>query len=335
MSAPSATGEGLPTAVGLFAVALVFASGCGYEHASGDAMGTTYALQGNCPGDLPAPRIGAELDRLNGLMSTYDRDSELSRFNQGPTGVVTPVAPDLARVVAVAGRVADMTGGAFDPTVAPLVALWGFGAEPAPGPPTRQDVADARRLVDHRRIGIRLAPPTLEKLAPATVDLSGIAKGYAVDRIADILDARGCRAYLIELGGEIRASGRAPGGGAWRVGVESPAGLKLATTVKLEGGGMATSGDYRQYREEAGNRVSHVIDPRSGYPVAHRLASVTVIAENAMLADAYATALLVMGDGEGMRFADTADLAALFIVRDDHGFRLSSSRAMAGYLADH
>ncbi len=311
----------------------MLSAGCGFERVTGTAMGTTYAIQANCPGSLPGEPIDAELARLNALMSTYDPHSELSRFNHGPIGEPQPVSPELVAVVAAAFMVSEQTRGAFDATVAPLVALWGFGADAARHAPGVQEVAQARRSVDYRRIAHSRDPPTLGKLRPATLDLSGIAKGFAVDRVAELLDDAGCGSYLIEFGGEIRARANAPGGGPWRVGVESPSGPDYVNTLMIGTDALATSGDYRQYRESDGVRVSHIIDPRTGYPVRHRLASVTIVADTAMMADAYATAMLVMGEVEAGRFAGEMDLAALFVVRVDGGFELIHSKAMARYLA--
>ena len=316
----------------LWATFMVLSVGCGLERATGNAMGTTYAIQADCPGSLPGERIEAELARLNALMSTYDPHSELSRFNHGPVGEAQPVSPELVDVLAAAFLVSEQTQGAFDATVAPLVALWGFGADAAQVVPGDNEVAQARRLVDYRRVAHTREPPTLEKLKPATLDLSAIAKGFAVDRLAALLDDVRCPSYLIEFGGEVRTRANAPGGGPWRVAVESPSGTEYASTRLLETDALATSGDYRQYRETDGQRVSHVIDPRTGYPVRHQLASVTVVAETAMMADAYSTAMLVMGAAEARRFAREMDLAALFILRTDGGFEMFHSQAMVPYL---
>lgn len=307
--------------------------GCGFERASGNAMGTTYAIQADCTGSLPRERIDAELARLNALMSTYDPHSELSRFNRAPVGEAQVVSPELVEVLAAAFVVAERTRGAFDATVAPLVTLWGFGADAAHGVPGDEEVAQALSSVGYRRIAHNRDPPTLAKLQPATLDLSGIGKGFAVDRLAGLLDDAPCRSYLIEFGGEIKARANAPGGGPWRVGVASPSGPDYVRTVLLGTAALATSGDYRQYRETDGLRVSHVIDPRTGYPVRHRLASITVVADTAMMADAYATAMLVMGEVEARRFAAEMDLAVLFVVRTDGGFETFHSQAMARYLA--
>ena len=319
--------------IALWAATVAMSSlGCGYERATGEAMGTTYSIQADCRGSLPHDRIDAELARVNALMSTYDPHSELSRFNRGPVGVALPVSPELVEVVAAAFVVSGQTQGAFDATVAPLVALWGFGADAARRPPGDREVAQALRSVGYRRVAHGNEPPTLTKLRPATLDLSGIAKGFAVDRLAGLLDDVGCRAYLIEFGGEIRARANAPGGGPWRVGVESPSGPDYMGTLVLGTDALATSGDYRQYRESDGVRVSHVVDPRTGYPVRHHLASVTVVTDTAMMADAYATAMLVMGEAEARRFAGETDLAALFIVRAGRCFETFRSRAMVAYL---
>ena len=322
----------LASAVLWAAMFAMLSVGCGLERATGNAMGTTYAIQADCPGSLPRDRIDAELTRLDALMSTYDPHSELSRFNREPVGEALRVSSELVDVVEAAFAVSEQTLGAFDVTVAPLVALWGFGADAAQRSPGDGEVAQVLRLVDYRRVAHSRNPPTLEKLRPATLDLSGIAKGFAVDRGAGLLDDARCGSYLIEFGGEIRARATAPGGGPWRVGVESPSGPDYLTTLLLETDALATSGDYRQYRESDGVRVSHVIDPRTGYPVDHRLASVTVVAETAMMADAYATAMLVMGGAKARRVAGEMNRAALFIVRVDGGFETFHSEAMAAYL---
>ena len=310
-------------------VGLAMLSGCAYEVVTGQAMGTTYAITANCPDRIPTAAVAALLERIDARMSTYDEASELMRFNQGPVGEWVPVSRELVEVVDAAKTVAEHTGGALDPTVAPLVALWGFGASATPEAPDAAAIAAARLSVGHRHVHYRRAPPALMKDRELSMDLSAIAKGHAVDRVADTLRAAGCRAFLVEFGGEIRAGGPAPSGGPWRIGIDSPSGVgQLDEAITLRDAGLATSGDYRQYTERDGRRDSHIIDPRSGYPVRHRLASVTVVAESARSADAYATALMVLGDRDGQRFADDAGLAALFIVRTDAGFEAVRSEAM-------
>ena len=310
-------------------VGLAVLSGCAYEVVTGQAMGTTYAITANCPDRLPTAAVAALLERIDARMSTYDEASELMRFNRGPVGDWVPVSRELVEVVAAAKQVAEHTGGALDPTVAPLVALWGFGVGAGREAPDDAAVSAARRLVGHRHVRYRRAPPALMKDRELSMDLSAIAKGHAVDRMADTLRAAGCQAFLVEFGGEITAHGSAPSGGPWRVGIDSPSGVgRMDEAITLRDAGLATSGDYRQYTERDGRRDAHIIDPRSGYPVRHRLASVTVVAESARLADAYATALMVLGERAGRRFADDAGLAALFIVRTEAGFETLRSEAM-------
>lgn len=304
------------------------------ETASGRSMGTSYAVEARCAGAIPADAIAAVLAEVNRQMSTYDADSELSAFNRLPVGESMPVAAGLAEVAAIAERVAAQTEGAFDATVAPLVALWGFGAGAVPRSPTDAERRAALAKVGFRRIQASVEPPTLRKLAAVTLDLSAIAKGYAVDRIAALLDRSGCSAYLVELGGEVRVRGRNANGKSWRIGIESPGAEGLAGSVSLLDGAVATSGDYRQSRPQSGvegGRISHIIDPRTGMPIRHKLASVTVVADTATLADAYATALLVLGENAGLAFAERHDLAAAFIRRTETGYAVEQSTAMTAY----
>ena len=314
-------------------VAVVFA-GCGYDVAGGRAFGTTYAIQASCPKGVPRQLVKAELAQIDRQMSTFDAASELSLFNRAPVGVAVPVSPALAEVAATAQRAAVETSGAFDATVAPLVALWGFGADAADQPPTAAQLREARLRVGYRRLEHRLNPPTLKKTAPVTLDLSGLAKGYAVDSLAALLEQASCSAYLIELGGEIRVFGSSPNGGPWRVAIDSAQRGQLGQVLALRAGAVATSGDYRQRRGDATTRATHIIDPRTGRPIAHRLASVTVVADQALYADAYATALIVMGETAGFDFAERRGLAALFIVRTANGLEVRRTSAMQPLLAE-
>ena len=349
MSSRCARRCGIPCALAKVLLALcscALAGGCGYEAVKGRAMGTTYAVQADCPGGVPRQRIVAVLERVDERMSTYDPQSELSAFNRAPVGVPVPVSEDLATVASAAQRIAEETGGAFDATVAPLVAFWGFGAEAAVDPPDEAGLRRARARVDFRQFKVSEQPPALEKRTAVTVDFSAIAKGYAVDRIADALAESSCRAYLVEFGGEARVFGPAPDGGPWRLGIEAPnnafGGDRLAPVLLLRNGAVATSGDYRQFRTPtpaeqrllppAQRRVSHIVDPRSGLPVSHTLAAVTVVAESAISADAYATALLVLGADAGLAFAESRDLAALFVERRGDRLELHRSTAMAKHL---
>ena len=310
-------------------VLFLLAHGCGYEHMQGRSMGTTYAVQASCA--LPQQHIRATLARVNRQMSTYDADSELSIFNRAGVGEPIAVSPELVEVVAAAHTLSERTGGAFDATVAPLVALWGFGAQAATTPPTAAQVQAARANVGHYKVSFTRRPPLLVKRAPVTLDLSAIAKGHAVDTLAQLLQAEGCNAFLIELGGEIRTAGPAPGGGRWRIAIESPDSEHPLTTLQLREGAVATSGDYRQRRIVDGAAVSHIIDPRTGRPARHQTRSVTVVAGTAREADGLATGLLVMGAHDGTPFAEQHGVAALFVIQHERGFVIRESPAMAKY----
>lgn len=297
-------------------------------------MGTTWSVQIVAPPptlDIAELRgdIARLLDDVNGLMSTYRDDSQLSRFNAAASTDWVSVSQELAAVVAEAHAVSAATGGAFDVTIGPLVNLWGFGpevkADQLPGP---SEIAAALSRTGYRFLDVRLDPPALRKTrSDLYVDLSAIAKGYGVDRIAALLRDRGLADALVDIGGELRGLGTNARAEPWRIAVERPeAGARrVFRVVPLRGLGMATSGDYRNFFELDGVRYSHTIDPKTGRPVEHRLASVTVLGESAMSADAWATALLVLGPDDGLALAESRGLAALLIEHDGDGFSAVST----------
>ncbi len=302
----------------------------------GETMGTTWNVQVvEPPLDLdPAAlesRIREHLDTVNAQMSTYEPRSELSRFNASSSRDWFPVSAGLARVVALALEISQLTGGAFDVTVGPLVNLWGFG----PGAlatelPSEFDVADALARVGYGQLAARVSAPALRKaLSGIYVDLSAIAKGHGVDEIAGLLEVRGLTDYLVEIGGELRGRGTNANGEPWRIAIERPATQvrEVFAVVPLRSSAMATSGDYRNFFEVDGRRYSHTIDPTTGRPVRHRLASVTVLDASCARADALATALLVLGPEQGLALAQRLRLAALLIVREDDGYRTIASPA--------
>lgn len=277
--------------------------------------------------------ILAELERVDELMSTYRDDSELSRFNRAPVGVPFFLSPATAEVVNEALRIARLSDGAFDVTVGPAVNLWGFGPEGRPEQvPDAATLAAALARVDVH--ALRLEDGRLTKTKPVYVDLSGIAKGYATDRVADHLAAQGTENYLIEVGGEIRTHGEKPSGAPWRIAVEKPVSSERSVQriVDLGDAAVATSGDYRNYFEAGGVRYSHTIDPRTGKPITNRVASVTVISQRSATADALATAFTVMGADAGLKLAERENIAVYFIVRSDEGFEIRMSPAFAPYL---
>lgn len=290
----------------------------------GPTMGTTYTVKVvKNPPSLDRNKLEADvaaiLADINAKMSTYDENSELSRFNQAPASDWIAASPELAAVVADARQVSELTRGAFDITVGPLVELWGFGpAFTADAIPEDAAIEQARSRVGYRRIETRAEPPALRKTRPDTaIDLSAIAKGYAVDRLTAHIEALGVQDYLVEIGGEIRTGGVNTRGAPWRIAVERPvAGARTVYDgVELHNAAIATSGDYRNFFEHEGVRYSHTIDPATGRPVSHTLASVTVLHPSAMRADALATALLVLGPEAGYRLAERQRIAALFITR--------------------
>ncbi|MGH0030199.1 MAG: FAD:protein FMN transferase [Myxococcota bacterium] len=294
----------------------------------GEAMGTTWSVKVVADGASQAERreirglVVERLDEVNRRMSTYDPESELSRFNRHRSIEPFPVSPPTLAVFRVAQEVSEQTGGAFDVTVGPLVAAWGFGAGGQPEPPSPVRLEALRARVGHHLLRIDPEGGGLVKRHPELVcDLSAVAKGYAVDRVAEALAARGVADDRIEVGGETRARGERAGGGAWRVAIErpEPGQRSVFGVVALADAALATSGDYRTYRDRDGVRLSHLIDPRTGRPAAHRLASVSVLHPSAARADALATGLGVLGPDAGPALAERLGLAAYFIVRETDG----------------
>ncbi|MEO1368059.1 MAG: FAD:protein FMN transferase, partial [Acidobacteriota bacterium] len=239
---------------------------------------------------------------------------------------VDPVAlsPKTLEVFGAALELGQLTGGALDVTIAPLVEAWGFGPDGvATTAPEAEQLAALVETVGLDKLTLDAEAGTLRKSVPDLYcDLSSLAKGYAVDRVLERLLADGFDDVLVEIGGEVRTSGRNVEGAPWRLGIESPFAVpgQVQRVLSLENEALATSGDYRSYREIDGRRVSHLIDPRTGLPVEHKVASVSVVAPTCMRADALATALMVMGEDEGFELAEREGVAALFLVRDGESF---------------
>lgn len=296
----------------------------------GRTMGTTWTIR--LPGAVRSGKgvsaaephelretVQQELDRLEGIFSLYRADSEISRWNDGATTEWVDVSEDFARVTLSALDVAARTGGAFDPTIEPLGRLWGI-REVAPTPPPTQPLSKA----DFPEIGFRLietslTPPRVRKSNPATrLDLNALVEGYAIDRLVEMLRSRGVDAVLVGLGGEFRGIGQPSRGEPWRIAIESPHDPKaILASVPLQNGAVSTSGTYRQERRHAdGTATSHIFDGRTLSPVRHDTVSVTVVAETALEADRWSTALLALGAAEGRSVAETGNLAALFVLRD-------------------
>lgn len=311
--------------------------GAAYHQHSGFTMGTyyavTYAGAARCVGEL-SEVLEDELDAVNAQMSTYLPDSELSRFNASNALDWVDVSIELAETIAVALELSKQSQGAFDVTVGPLVNAWGFGPQERTEPPSAEEVASALARVGYDKLMVDVELSALRKRqVDLYVDLSAIAKGHGVDRLAAVLDRHGCNHFLVDIGGEVRTRGHNASGSDWRVGIEVPDGSgSIQRVLYLSGQAVATSGDYRNFRVESGSRISHTIDPRRGRPVEHDLASVTVVAERAELADGYATLISVLGAESGLRFARDRDLAVFLIVRQEAGFEERYTAPMTRYL---
>lgn len=308
---------------------------------SGPSMGTTYSIKVTAPPqgiDASAVQNATieVLERIDRSMSGYRIDSEISRFNSAATTEWFDVSSDLATVVDAALQVSEQSGGAFDITVGPLVAAWGFGAAGEP-----IELPDAARLsalrahVGYEKLQARLDPPALRKTDPGLlVDLNGIAPGYAVDLLAQKLQAMAIRNFMIDIGGEVRAHGHNARGQLWRIAVERPVDAEPEpyAIVQLDDAAVTTSGEYRHYFDRNGQRYSHTIDPRTGRPVSHSLASVVVAGPTSMYTDAWATALNVLGTDEGRALATRLEMAVLFIDADGGKLRSVTTPRFAPYL---
>ncbi len=311
------------------ALAFIALAACGEKETpvfiAGETMGTTYSIK---IADKVANKkeLKNEIDSLlvavNMKMSTYIPESEISRFNKFGDATWFPVSPEFLLVAKTALEVSRETDGYYDVTVGPLVNLWGFGpAQKKEIVPTQKELDSVKKFVGFNLLEIRDNPPAIRKKdARVYVDFSSIAKGYGVDAVSEFLARKGLRNHLVEIGGELRASGSKADGSPWRVGVENPNEKGIAIAVKLENKSIATSGDYLNYFEYKGKRFSHTINPKTEKPIVHNLASVSVVAKNCMLADAYATAIDVMGAGKGLAFAEKKGLPVYMILHNGKNF---------------
>ncbi|MDM5181033.1 FAD:protein FMN transferase [Massilia sp. DJPM01] len=298
----------------------------------GSTMGTSWSARVMAPGDAgPALLEGLQrqLDLVVAQMSHWERDSNLSRFNSAPAGNWHRLPDEFFTVLSYALEVAEASGGAYDPCAGALVNAWGFGARqryneanfyaPLPG----ASAAIVARA-DRQRLRLDAGSRRALQAGGVQIDLSSVAKGYAVDLLARCLEAQGLHHYLVEIGGELRGAGSKADGQPWWValeGVPDAGGGAGQTTVALHGLAIATSGDYRRYFEHGGRRASHTLDPRSGAPIRNDVASVTVLHAECMAADALSTALSVLGPDDGLAFAERHHLAARFLLREGGGLR--------------
>lgn len=332
----------------LFLVALL--AGC--EQApqsgrfSGPVMGTTYAVQwhdaqGGNSCQVSQSEVAQLLDQVNAIMSTYLPDSELSRLNQSSTDGWLDLSAELAEVLGVAQVVWRQSAGAFDVTVGPLVNLWGFGPDAGIEHPSPAQQQQARERVGMDKLELDGAQLRKHQ-ADLFIDLSALAKGYAVDRVAQLLNQKGCDHFMVDVGGEIRTQGLNMRGRPWQIGIEVPDPHQLGTlqtVLGLSNLSIATSGDYRNFRLVDGVRIDHVIDPRTGEPATSAVVSATVLHESAMWADAYATMLMVMDVDHGLAFARQQGFPAYVMYRTSapdesraFSFAARYNEQMAGFL---
>lgn len=286
----------------------------GTMEAAGRTMGTTWSLRSHAPlkGGLQED-IQRQLDAWEAVLSHWRADSSLSRFNASTSTEWVSVPAELAEVVGVARHIGEEAGHALDITLAPLVDAWGFGAPGRRGAaPSDTEIIQAKALCGWQHLQVRLEPPALRKAIPQLrINVSAVAEGWALDRLATQLEASGLTDFLLEIGGEVLARGE------WRVGIQTPAAPpgEAAQVLLLRDQCLATSGVYRQRFSQAEKEHSHIIDPVTGRPVEHALASVSVIHPSATQADGWATALLVLGPVKGRELARKRGLQVVWFER--------------------
>ena len=312
--------------------------GAGQVELVGSTMGTQFSVKlPNGLGDHDAAQVQTAIEAAladdEAQMSTYQPDSTISRINASTALDWQDVSLDFCTKVEQSIAISAQTGGAFDITVGPLVNLWGFGpGEIIDEPPSDDAIAALMATTGHNKLHADCSRPAIRKdVAGLMLDMSAIGKGYAADRVGALLSSLGYDSYLVEVGGELSIRGSNASGEPWAIGIEAPLPdeRRPHTIVHLTDTGMATSGDYRNFFEADGTIYSHTIDTRSGRPVTHTLASVTVVDDEAYRADALATALLVMGPEEGMAFAKREGLAVLMLIRTNGGIEERQTAAFA------
>ncbi len=297
------------------------------EVLSGPTMGSTYTIKYVFNASTPAAdAVGVEvqsiLDEVDRQMSTYRLDSDIARFNQSPANSCMQMPQPVLDLAQYGYELSRSSDGAFDLTLAPLLNLWGFGPQArAKHVPSAADIAKAKEQIGYQHV--RVVGDQLCKDADVQVEFNSIAAGYTVDRISERFAQLNIDSYMIEVTGELIAKGHKPDGSPWRIALEQPLGdgqRVIQRVLEIDGYGVNTSGDYRNYFEENGVRFSHTIDPQVGAPISHRLASVTVVDPSALHADGLGTVLLVLGPERGLAFAEERKIAAFFVMRDSEGF---------------
>jgi len=301
-------------------------------HITGNTMGTYYSVK-VVGADVDREALKVQVDGLlkevNNVFSTYIKDSELSKLNKSHLSIPIKITPVLAEVLKLSKSIYKDSEGAFDVTIGPLVNLWGFGPDKIRKQPTDQEIM--KKMSDVGSDHFRLIESTIIKSKPNLyIDLSAIAKGQGVDDVALILTSIGFKSFLVEIGGEVRGQGLKPDGSKWRIGIEKPSeelGQAIQKVIDLDNMSIATSGGYRNYLKYGDKIFSHTINPKTGRPVDHKLVSVSVLNPSCAVADAWATAFMVLGAEKGLDIANRLGLKAYFLVKTDKGFKeLQSSK---------
>lgn len=302
------------------------------EVLAGPTMGSTYTIKYVATSTTPAAdaagvAVQAILDEVDRQMSTYRDDSDLSRFNRLPAGSCASMPGPVLELVRYAGELYRLSDGRFDISIQPLLNAWGFGpGSRAYAVPSAAQLDEARQRMGYQHI--RIEGDQLCKEIDLQLDLNSVAAGYTVDRIAGQFERMGIDRYMVEVTGELLAKGKKPDGSSWRIAIEQPQGggeRVVQRVLEIDGWSVNTSGDYRNYFEQDGVRFSHTLDAKTGAPIVHNLAAVTVVDRSAMAADGLGTVLMVLGKEQGMAFARQHQIAALFVTREADGFESYSS----------
>ena len=311
------------------------------EVLSGPTMGSTYTIKYVYNTSTPAAdAVGVAvqniLDEVDRQMSTYRLDSDIARFNQSPANTCMQMPQPVLELAQYGYELSRRSDGAFDLTLGPLLDLWGFGPQARDKRvPSADDIAAAKAKVGYQHV--RVVGEQLCKDADVKVEFNSIAAGYTVDRISQRFAELNIDSYMIEVTGELIAKGLKPDGSPWRIALEQPLGdgqRVIQRILEIDGYGLNTSGDYRNYFEENGVRFSHTIDPQVGAPISHRLASVTVVDRSTLHADGLGTLLLVLGPERGLAFAEEHKIAAFFVMRDGEGFATQVSSEFSRIFPD-
>ncbi|MBU3917668.1 FAD:protein FMN transferase [bacterium] len=308
---------------------------------SGLALGTTYSIKiANLPDKIPPGSLNKEIDSLlkeiEASMSIFPSSSEISQFNQYTKTDWFRISPQILEVIKESIRISKLSDGAFDITTGGLIDLWGFGKKVTLNTiPDSEKIRELKSHIGYEKIITMENPAAIRKKDPnLAINLSAIAKGFAVDKVAELFGKKGIPNYLVEIGGEIRTGGFKQGKKLWVVAIERPEKERrtFQRIVKMKNNGMATSGDYRNFFEINQQRFSHTLDPETGRPVVNNLASVSVIHDSCMTADALATAFMVLGEKDALSLAEHENLAVFIIVRTKKGLEERMSSAFKLFL---